>query len=343
LELLQAIALPGAVGAFAALALCLARMPIARTMALVDVSDHPRKAHVGAVPLVGGIAMFPAIAIACVQAVALGASEDAFGMMVGVVFGFFMIGYADDRMQIRPSRRLLLTLVLFAALVLMTPAFMPSIFEIGGLQLQIGPGTIALLAIIGASGALNAINMADGQDGLCVGLLLIWLLFLTLESTTAVQSAALLAALALAVVLMFNLLGLVFLGDIGAYGVGAFVLSLMLYGAGDGSIDHGQIVALLAVPVVDCIFLMIERARRGNSPYDPDRQHLHHILQATFGKWPSLAVYLGAVGLCAVGACQNGWATPAAIACAIAFVVVSRWIGRREVEVPSPAETGSQV
>lgn len=334
----KTIALPGAVAAISALVLCLARMPIARTMALVDLADHPRKAHIGAVPLVGGIAMFPAIAIACVQAVALGASDDAFGMMVGVVFSFFMIGYADDRMQIRPSRRLLLTLVLFAALVLMTPAFMPSVFMIAGLDLPIGPGTIALLAIIGASGALNAINMADGQDGLCVGLLFIWLMFLALESTVPVQSAALLAALALTVVLAFNLLGLVFLGDIGAYGVGAFVLSLMLYGAGDGSIDHGQIVALLAVPVVDCILLMIERARRGHSPYDPDRQHLHHILQVTFGKWPSLAIYLSFVGLCAFGACLNGMATVAAIAGAGAFVAIVRRFGKRDVEEPAKIE-----
>ncbi|MFT3811119.1 MAG: MraY family glycosyltransferase [Micropepsaceae bacterium] len=311
-------------------------MPIARTMALVDRADHPRKAHIGAVPLVGGIALFPAIAIACIQAVALGASDDALGMMVGVVFSFFMIGYADDRMQIRPSRRLLLTLVLFAALVLMTPAFMPSVFTIGGLELHIGPGTIALLAIIGASGALNAINMADGQDGLCVGLLLIWLMFLAAKSTLPVQSAALLAALALGVVLVFNLAGLVFLGDIGAYGVGAFVLSLMLYGAGDGSIDHGQIVALLAVPVTDCILLMIERVRGGHSPYDPDRQHLHHILQATFGKWPSLAVYLSFVALCAFGAYMSGPATIVAIGGAIAFVVIARRFGRRETEDGPP-------
>ena len=71
---------------------------------------------------------------------------------------------------------------------------------------------------------------------------------------------------------------------------------------------------ILAVPVADCVFLMIERVRRGHSPYDPDRQHLHHILQATFGKWPSLVVYLGAVALCAFGACVNGWAAWAAIA-----------------------------
>ncbi len=327
---LEIIALPGAVGAVAALIVCLLRMPIARTMALVDVPDLPRKIHAGSVPLVGGIAIFPAIAVACVQAVALGASDDAIGVIVGVVFGFFMIGYADDRVQIRPSRRLLLNLVLFAALVLMAPGLMPEAFRIGGLEFHIGTGTIALLAIIGASGALNAINMADGQDGLCCGLLLIWLIFLGSVGDPPVQTGALLVATALGVVAIFNLLGLVFLGDIGAYGAGSYVLALMLISAGSGAMDHGQIVALLAIPVTDCILLMIERVRHGHSPYDPDRQHLHHILQASAGKWPSLFFYLGAVALCALAAKANGPFAMAGIAAGIAFVALTRRFGRRD-------------
>lgn len=333
MQVFEIIALPGAVGAFAALLICLLRMPIARTMALVDTPDHPRKAHVGSIPLVGGIALIPSIAIAGVQAVALGASEDAVGVVVSVVFGFFMIGYADDRVNIRPSRRLLLSLVLFAALVLMSPGLMPDSFNIAGTRLYIGTGTIALLAIIGAAGALNAINMADGQDGLCCGLLLIWLLFMATTANPAAESAALLAAMALVVVMAFNLAGLVFLGDIGAYGMGSFVLALMLYAVGDGTLDHGQIVALLAIPVTDCILLMIERARRRRSPYDPDRQHLHHILSKTFGKWPSLVIYLGAVTLCASGAWANGWIALVAIAGGIAFVAFVRRFGRREPEI----------
>lgn len=331
---LEIIAWPAAFGAIAALFLCFLRMPIARTMALVDLPDHPRKIHVGPVPLIGGIAVFPAIAIACVQAVSLGAKDDAMGVLVGVVFGFFMIGYADDRMQIRPSRRLLLTLVLFAALVLMAPGLTPGSFGIAGLDIHLGSGTIALLAIIGAAGALNAINMADGQDGLCCGLLVIWLLFLAVIGHPPTQSAAVIVALAIGVAMIFNLAGLAFLGDMGAYGIGSFVLALMLYSVGDGALDHGQIVALLVIPIADCILLMVERARRGHSPYDPDRQHLHHILRATFGDWPSLLIYLGAAALCAVAAWINGGAVIAGIIGGIAFVMLTRRFGKREPDLP---------
>lgn len=335
---LATIAWPAGVGAFLALALCLLRMPIARTMALVDVPDHPRKIHIGPVPLIGGIALFPAIAIANIQAVSLGARDDAMGVVVGVVFGFFMIGYADDRMQIRPSRRLLLTLTLFAALVLMAPGFMPADFQIGGAVAHLGSGMIALLAIIGATGALNAINMADGQDGLCCGLLAIWLAAIATVGGEPVAAAALIVALSLLVVMAFNLVGLVFLGDMGAYGGGSFVLALMLYAAGAGMLDHGQIVALLIVPVADCILLMIERARRGKSPYDPDRQHLHHILRVTFGAWPALLIYLAVVALCAIAALANGPIVFLAITGGILLVLLVRQFGRREPELVAPAD-----
>jgi UDP-GlcNAc:undecaprenyl-phosphate GlcNAc-1-phosphate transferase len=330
---LASVALQCTISAAGALTVCALRMPIARTMDLLDSPDAKRKLHRTVTPLVGGLAVFPAIALACVDAVAAGARDDAVAILYAVVFGFFLIGYSDDRVHIRPSRRLLLTLALFAGLILMTPGLMPDAFVFGGVVIPLGSGTVALLAIVAASGALNAINMADGQDGLCTGLLLIWCGFLALTLDTPYANAATIAGAALVVVLLFNLGGLIFLGDIGAYGVGAFVIGLMLAGVSSGAIDHGQIVTLLTVPVVDCIWLMIERKRSGHSPFDPDRQHLHHILQETFGRWLSLAIYLGVVAAGAAAAWLGGWACVAAILVQAGFVALARLKGARVVEL----------
>jgi UDP-GlcNAc:undecaprenyl-phosphate GlcNAc-1-phosphate transferase len=327
-----------ALSAAGALVVCALRLPIARTMDLIDRPDDKRKRHVGHVPLVGGLAVFPAIALACVEAVSQGASDDTIAVLFGVVFGFFLIGYADDRMEIRPSRRLLLTLALFAGLILMAPGLMPPSFDFGDVSLPVGAGTVALLGIVGASGALNAINMADGQDGLCSGLLLIWLCFLFATLEPPYANAAMIAASALIVAIAFNLGTMVFLGDLGAYGVGAFVIALMLAGIGDGSVDHGQIVTLLTVPIVDCVWLMIERQRRGHSPYDPDRQHLHHILDLSLGRTGSLIVYLGVVTAGAAAATMGGWACVAAILAQAGFVAVIRMKWPRIEEVDDTVE-----
>ena len=337
---LPATALPCAFAAAGALTVCLLRMPIARTVHLLDIPDSRRKFHARITPLVGGLAVFPAIALACVEAVSGGAPDAAVAILYAVVFGFFLIGYADDRIEVRPSRRLLMTLALFAGLVLMSPHLMPPDFRFGGVAVPLGAGALALLAIVGAAGALNAINMADGQNGLCPGLLLIWLAFLAAKLGPGWSEAAIIAGAGLAVVLAFNLAGLVFLGDIGAYGIGAFVIGLMLAGAGSGAIDHGQIVAVMTVPVVDCVWLMLERRGRGRSPFEPDRQHLHHILRHAVGVL-SMPLYLAVAGLGTLAAMTGGWAALGAIVGQAAFVAAFRLLGRRmadpETSPPAPS------
>lgn len=321
---------------------CLFRTPIARGMLLLDLPDASRKLHPVAVPMVAGLAAFPAVALSCIEAVSLGANDDTIAIFFSVVAGFFMIGYADDRLHVRPSRRLLLSLALFGALVLMAPGLMAPEFRFGNLELTPGAGTVAFLGIIGASGAINAINMADGQDGLCCGLLLLWLGFLWATLDHAYANAALITGAAILVAMLFNLASLVFLGDMGAYGLGAYVLGLMLIGVANGDIDHGQIVSALAVPVVDCVWLMIERRNRGHSPYDPDRQHLHHILENVLGRWLSLAVYLAAAAVGCAGAIVGGWAAVAAILFQFAFVAVARLFLPRSGE-PSAATSGNDL
>lgn len=324
---------PSIAAALSALLICLFRGRIARTMMLLDAPDLRRKRHAGPTPLVAGMAAFPAIAVACIDAVSRGASDGTIALLHGIVFGFFLVGYADDRVEIKPSRRLLLTLALFGGFILVAPGLRPPAFTFGEMTVGLTEGGVALLAIAGATGAINAINMADGQDGLCIGLFLIWLVvFLYPELSDGYASACLIVACALLVALSFNLFSLVFLGDLGAYGVGGFVLSLMLVGAGEGTIDHGQIVVALTVPVMDCIWLMVERRKRGHSPYDPDRQHLHHILMYNLGRWPSLIFYLSVV----TGACAashfGGWACVAAILAQVLVVALVRGFAARVPE-----------
>ena len=53
--------------------------------------------------------------------------------------------------------------------------------------------------------------------------------------------------------------------------------------AGDGepyaALKPVTAVWILAVPICDSVSLMLRRVRRGRSPFKPDREHLHHLLQ----------------------------------------------------------------
>ncbi len=50
---------------------------------------------------------------------------------------------------------------------------------------------------------------------------------------------------------------------------------------------------LIGAPILDTLCIMIRRIRKGRSPFAPDREHFHHILQvAGYGKYAILFIIL---------------------------------------------------
>jgi UDP-GlcNAc:undecaprenyl-phosphate GlcNAc-1-phosphate transferase len=140
--------------------------------------------------------------------------------------------------------------------------------------------------------------MADGKNGLVLGLALGWLSFLGLRAPPELAALCSILFAACFVLLIFNLRGRLFLGDGGAYGLATAIglIAIATYnvpGAHAGRmISAEELMLLFAVPVLDSMRLTFARVRRGQSPMAADRDHLHHHLQSTFG-WPGgLIVYL---------------------------------------------------
>ena len=64
--------------------------------------------------------------------------------------------------------------------------------------------------------------------------------------------------------------------------IGFTVIWLLLLSSQNGSTPPLRPVTalwLIAVPLMDMAAIMIRRVRRGDSPFKPDREHLHHIFQ----------------------------------------------------------------
>ncbi|MNJ60744.1 Undecaprenyl-phosphate alpha-N-acetylglucosaminyl 1-phosphate transferase [compost metagenome] len=57
---------------------------------------------------------------------------------------------------------------------------------------------------------------------------------------------------------------------------------------------------VIAVPLMDMATIMVRRIRRGDSPFKPDREHLHHILmRAGLGPRQTLFTIVGFASLLA--------------------------------------------
>ncbi len=136
-------------------------------------------------------------------------------------------------------------------------------------------------------GVTNAVNLADGLDGLAGGTTFLCLCAVALLSSISDQgsSTALCLAFAGAVLgfLRFNTYpASVFMGDAGSQLLGFTigVLSIRATQANSSQVSSAIPILLLAIPILDTLSVMVQRISEGRSPFSPDKNHIHHKLLA---------------------------------------------------------------
>lgn len=291
------------VGVAVALATCLLAKRLGHWLGVMDVPDGCRKLHAAPTPEVGGLAVVLGLLPVMAWQAFAGALGPYFLAVGGAVIGFTVIGYLDDRSHIRPLYRLLGGVLLTLAVLWLVPGELVTYLRFSFLDVAIFPPWLWSVAftVLCVVGLQNALNMADGKNGLALGLLLIWSGFLWFYAPP--ELAAVLAALigGLAVTWVFNMRGALFLGDAGTYGLSVAVafFAIHAYAVGFSQL-HADVVALwFLVPVVDALRLMATRLMAGHSPFTADRRHFHHVLQAALPQHSGvrLTLYLGLVAL----------------------------------------------
>ncbi|MCC7220847.1 MAG: undecaprenyl/decaprenyl-phosphate alpha-N-acetylglucosaminyl 1-phosphate transferase [Candidatus Contendobacter sp.] len=257
----------------------------------VDRPDD-RKQHRHPVPLTGGIAMCAAF---CLSLPLMPDKPDAYLVLLASLVVLALVGAYDDLRSIRPATRFLFQTV---AVLLMTLNGQVLLSNLGNL---LGWGSVVLgdlaipFTLFGIVGVINAFNMIDGLDGLAGGVALIaigWLLALNLTAPAPdhhASNALLVLAMVIVGFLCFNLRhpwrvqASVFMGDSGStmlgFALGWFLVSLSQDREGQAAVMTPMTaVWILAVPLLDAVTVMIRRLRARQSPFNADRQHLHHLL-----------------------------------------------------------------
>jgi UDP-GlcNAc:undecaprenyl-phosphate/decaprenyl-phosphate GlcNAc-1-phosphate transferase len=277
--------------------LCCNAVSIAKQFNLLDVPGE-RKRHEHATPLMGGVIILAVVVpvfFAFVCFVAQSNHGLKMAVWVMVIAGMTIVGILDDRHSLSPKLRLMASFGLFGIAAYIEPIFNVRVldFEYPSVSLGLGTRAIAVaFTVLCCVGLVNAINMADGKNGLVIGLCIGWLALLLLRAPSNFVPFIELLIAVLLVLLIFNLPGKLFLGDGGAYGLATAigVLAIAIYNSPG---DHAtramaaeEIMLLFAVPVLDSFRLTYKRVKRGQSPMTADRDHLHHHMQDRFG-WPS--------------------------------------------------------
>jgi UDP-GlcNAc:undecaprenyl-phosphate GlcNAc-1-phosphate transferase len=274
---------------FTAISLIVLLRNTALRMGLVDYPGG-RKQHEGAVPVVGGIAIYGAFAFSALlvtQSEPLYPFRSLLGGMGLLVFA----GVLDDMHDLSPLSKLAMQCAAALLMVSWGGVYVTQLGDLFGLGGKFLLGNFAIpFTLVCVLGVINALNMTDGVDGLAGGLSLISLAALAVISFDLKLTANFLMICILigAVVgfLCFNVRNPlrrragVFLGDAGSMALG-FAMCWFAVSLGrvqDAVVPPIALVWLIAVPLLDMGVVMLRRLFSGRSPFAADREHLHHIL-----------------------------------------------------------------
>ena len=262
----------------------IALIPILRRYAVrMSCIDEPceRKVHISPVPKVGGIAM----AVGALAPVVLSAGADRAVLSILIGTGVIAIfGFMDDmkefgyRAKFAGQLAAVLVVIFFGGVKICgLGALLPD-----GMLL---PNWLAVLVtLVVFIGVTNAVNLADGLDGLAGGLMLLCFLcigFLAYQGGyTALTLLAAATAGAIFGFLRFNTHpAVIFMGDAGSQMLG-FLAITMTVTITQGSTVYSPLfpLLLLGLPITDTLAVMAERIHHGKSPFVADKNHLHHKL-----------------------------------------------------------------
>lgn len=259
----------------------------AKKIGLVD-KPNKRKLHQGAIPLVGGISTCIIVSQFLTFRPEIIEYSELFVVSIVVLT---LVGALDDKFDLSVGLRIAIQALLSIVMMHSTGIELNSLgnlFGLGNVQLGWLSSIVTVFAVIGA---INAFNMVDGIDGLLGGLSIVTFgalaFLLNVESQHGLAYLCVIFITALLPYILMNLgmLGRerkIFMGDAGSMMIGFTVVWLLLGASQTQSQTLMRPVTalwLIAVPLMDMAAIMIRRIRRGDSPFKPDREHLHHIFQ----------------------------------------------------------------
>lgn len=257
---------------------------IAFHVGAIDKPDESRKIHHKYMPSMGGLAIFFSFLIGYM----IFAPKTT--QMLSILIGGFIIviiGILDDIKPLPPFVKICGQIVA-ASIAVFYGNITFDDMQIFGIQFRFGLFAYPL-AIFFIVAIINAINFADGLDGLAAGTSTIY--FITIAIIAYIMSKlggldvilCLIMAGACLGFLVYNFApASIFMGDTGSMFLGFIISIIALLGFKTATITSLIIPLLvLFVPIVDTILAMGRRIIKGRSISSADREHVHHQLLKT--------------------------------------------------------------
>ena len=260
------------------------------------VRPNKRMSHTGAIPNVGGLDICFSFMLTYLLFEYDQMSQSQF-FLIGL-FAIMAVGFIDDVLVLTPTTKLLgetfagLVLIGFADLRITHLHGLFGIEEIGLIPSYL----ISLFVLIAI---INAVNLIDGIDGLASGLGILYCLFFAVyfglvgETSWSILGICMIGSLAVFFIYnVFGHKGKIFMGDSGSLLLG-YLLTAFVFRFCEINAYHqvpeiyhmsaapAVAICVLTVPIFDTIRVSLTRIKQHRSPFQPDKNHIHHLLLRT--------------------------------------------------------------
>mgnify|MGYP001415423361 CR=1 FL=1 len=244
---------------------------------LVDLPNQ-RKLHPNLTAYTGGL-ILSLIFLASIPL--FNFSDSIFSLIISSGFLVALIGFIDDEFNLNVGGKLSLQIFPIFYLIVFHELALTHLGNYGYFEIQIVSFSLPL-TLICVLFLINAFNYFDGLDGTVSFASLSVLLILHFLAHQELQILCFIIAIPLCVFLCFNFsllkLPKLFLGDSGSLFLG-FIISFILIYLAKHNIVHPILLAWsIVIFVYEFISIHIIRLRNDQHPFQPGRDHLHHIL-----------------------------------------------------------------
>ena len=258
------------------------------------VRPNKRMSHEGAIPNIGGLNICFSFMLTYLI---FNHVENNHFFLIGL-FAIMVIGFIDDVLVLRPLAKLLGEGLAGIALIGFEDLRITHLHGLFGIE-EIGIIPSYLISMFILLAIINAINLIDGIDGLASGLGILYCLFFafyfSLSGETEWSYIAIEMIGVLIVFFIYNVFGKrekIFMGDSGSLLLG-YLLTAFVFHFCEINAYHivpetmhmnaapAVAICVLTVPIFDTIRVSITRIKKHKSPFEPDKNHIHHLLLRT--------------------------------------------------------------
>ena len=254
--------------------------------------NKKRGSHNGAIPTLGGVAIFFGIVIAAAFFTPV-AIIDQYRYILAAMVILFFTGLKDDLMVIDPKKKMLVQIIVALVMILMADVRITTFHGFANIE-EIPYWISIIFSVFLYLVIINGFNLIDGIDGLSSGVaifgsLTFGILFIIAGGYDYSFQAFILAG-SLIAFFRFNVFSTrnkIFLGDTGSLTIG-FLMALITIsflecdyiGSFSKFITSIPVMTfgILIVPLFDTLRVFTIRLVRGESPMKADRKHIHHRL-----------------------------------------------------------------